>query len=61
MTRRVTLAAVALVATVVTTGLGAQRAAAPPDLSGVWAPYRGGRGADPKFAAPPGTEILLKG
>jgi hypothetical protein len=60
VTRRV-MAAVALVATVVTTGLGAQRAAAPPDLSGAWAPYRGGRGADPKFAAPPGGEILLKG
>jgi hypothetical protein len=55
------MAVVALVAAVVTTGLDAQRAAAPPDLSGAWAPYRGGRGADPKFAAPPGTEILLKG
>jgi hypothetical protein len=61
VTRRFTLAAVALVATVVTTGLGAQRAATPPDLSGAWAPYRGGRGADPKFAAPPATEIVLKG
>ncbi len=55
------MAAVALFATVVTTGLAAQRAAAPPDLSGAWAPYRGGRGADPKLAAPPATEILLKG
>ena len=61
MTRRFTLAAVALFAAVVTTELGAQRAATPPDLSGAWAPYRGGRGADPKFAAPPATEILLKG
>jgi hypothetical protein len=60
VTRRV-MAAIALVATVVATGVGAQRAAAPPDLSGAWAPYRGGRGADPKFAAPPATEILLKG
>jgi len=51
----------ALFATVVVaTGLAAQSAAAP-DLSGSWAPYRGGRGADPKFAAPPATEILLKG
>ncbi|HZI81982.1 MAG TPA: hypothetical protein VFD69_20825 [Vicinamibacterales bacterium] len=50
----------ALFATVVATGLAAQSAATP-DLSGAWAPYRGGRGADPKFAAPPATEILLKG
>jgi len=54
------LAAVALLASVVATGLAAQ-SAAPPDLSGAWAPYRGGRGADPKLAAPPATEILLKG
>jgi hypothetical protein len=56
----VALAAVALLASVVATGLAAQ-SAAPPDLSGAWAPYRGGRGADPKLAAPPATEILLKG
>jgi hypothetical protein len=31
-----------------------------PDLSGVWAPYRGGRGADPKLAPPPATPIALK-
>src|SRR5205814_7898371 len=31
-----------------------------PDLSGVWAPYRGGRGADPKLAPPPATPIVLK-
>src|SRR5947207_11192950 len=54
------LAVAALFATVVATGLAAQ-SAAPPDLSGSWAPYRGGRGADPKLAAPPATEILLKG
>jgi len=53
-------AAVALLATVVAKGLAAQ-SAVPPDLSGAWAPYRGGRGADPKLAAPPATEILLKG
>jgi hypothetical protein len=58
--RRYVLAAAALVATVVSTPLAAQ-SAAPPDLSGAWAPYRGGRGADPKLAAPPATEILLKG
>ena len=37
------------------------QAGGPPDLSGAWAPYRGGRGADPKLAAPPATPILLKG
>jgi hypothetical protein len=31
-----------------------------PDLSGVWAPYRGGRGADPALAAPPATPLVLK-
>jgi hypothetical protein len=54
------LAAAALVATVAATGIAAQ-SAVPPDFSGAWAPYRGGRGADPKLAAPPATEILLKG
>lgn len=52
--------AAVLFAIVVATGLAAQ-SAVPPDLSGSWAPYRGGRGADPKLAAPPATEILLKG
>jgi hypothetical protein len=55
-----TMAAVALLATGMAAGLSAQ-SAAPPDLSGAWAPYRAGRGADPKFAAPPASEILLKG
>jgi hypothetical protein len=32
----------------------------PPDLSGVWAPYRPGRGADPKLNPPPATAIVLK-
>src|SRR5690242_10804611 len=31
-----------------------------PDLSGVWAPYRAGRGADPKLNPPPPTPIVLK-
>jgi hypothetical protein len=31
-----------------------------PDFSGSWAPYRGGRGADPKLAPPPATPLLLK-
>ncbi len=36
------------------------QAQAPPDLSGVWAPYRPGRGADPKFNPPAPTPIVLK-
>jgi hypothetical protein len=31
-----------------------------PDFNGAWAPYRGGRGADPKLAAPAATPILIK-
>ena len=30
------------------------------DLSGVWAPYRAGRGADPALTPPPPTPIVLK-
>jgi hypothetical protein len=33
---------------------------ATPDFSGAWGPYRGGRGADPKLAAPPASPIVLK-
>jgi len=36
------------------------QAQAPPDLSGVWAPYRGGRGDDPSLAPPPASPIVLK-
>jgi hypothetical protein len=54
------LASGALAVAVTATSLAAQTSA-PPDLSGAWAPYRGGRGADPKLAPPPATEILLKG
>jgi hypothetical protein len=32
----------------------------PPDISGAWAPYRGGRGADPKLAPPPAGPIVMK-
>ena len=32
----------------------------PPDLSGAWAPYRGGRGADPALAPPPAGPVMLK-
>jgi len=32
----------------------------PPDLSGAWGPYGGGRGADPKLAAVPASPIVVK-
>ena len=38
----------------------AQSRGTPPDISGAWGPYRGGRGADPKLAPPPATPLLLK-
>jgi hypothetical protein len=38
----------------------AQSRGATPDFSGVWGPYRGGRGADPKLAAVPAGPIVLK-
>ena len=31
-----------------------------PNLTGVWAPYRGGRGTDPALAPPPATPLTLK-
>src|ERR1043165_2330049 len=43
-----------------TSGAFAQSRGAPPDISGAWGPYRGGRGADPKLAPPPATPIVLK-
>jgi hypothetical protein len=38
----------------------AQSRTTPPDFSGAWGPYRGGRGADPKLAPPPSTPAVLK-
>jgi hypothetical protein len=38
-------------------GTGAAQTA---DLAGIWAPYRGGRGADPALAPPPATPLVLK-
>jgi hypothetical protein len=35
-------------------------AAETPDLTGVWSPYRGGRGSDPKLAAPTASALVLK-
>jgi hypothetical protein len=40
--------------------LQAQSPATPPDLTGVWGVFRGGRGADPKLAPPPAGPLLLK-
>ena len=37
-----------------------QSATNPPDLTGVWGIYRPGRGADPKFAAPPASPLAIK-
>lgn len=38
----------------------AQSQAAHPDFNGVWRPYRGGRGGDPKIAPPPASPLALK-
>jgi hypothetical protein len=38
----------------------AQSAAARPNFNGVWRPYRGGRGADPKLSPPPASPLALK-
>ena len=38
----------------------AQSKATPPDIAGAWGPYRGGRGADPRLAAPPASPLVLK-
>src|SRR5215475_6110401 len=39
---------------------GAAYSQSRPDFSGAWGPYRGGRGADPKLAAPPATPLAMK-
>jgi hypothetical protein len=38
----------------------AQSAAGPPDFTGVWGVYRGGRGADPRLVPPPASPLALK-
>ena len=59
--RRLTIAASsALVLVLLPAAAVAQTAAAPPSLAGVWGPYRGGRGADPTLAPPPGSPLALK-
>ena len=54
MTRFAGLLALVLLCVVVDT------ASAQVDLSGVWAPYRPGRGADPALNAPPPSPLVLK-
>jgi hypothetical protein len=49
-----------LLVTVAMLRLVAQSTAGPPDLAGVWGPYRGGRGADPALAPPPAGPIVVK-
>src|SRR5262249_26886295 len=38
----------------------AQSKTSTPDFTGVWGPYRGGRGADPKWGPPPPGPLVLK-
>jgi hypothetical protein len=38
----------------------AQSVPVPPDFTGVWGIYRGGRGADPKFVAPAASPLVLR-
>jgi len=52
--------AVAAIALMLLMASIAQGQAARPDITGVWAPYRGGRGADPALAPPPATPLTLK-
>lgn len=51
--------AVALYAALLAVTVGAQPPH-PRDLTGVWVPLRGGRGADPKLAPPPPGPLVLK-
>lgn len=41
-------------------GAYAQSKPSTPDFNGVWTPYRGGRGADPKLTPPPATPLAMK-
>src|ERR1051325_681368 len=41
-------------------GAIALEAQSPPDLTGVWGVYRGGRGGDPKVAPPAAGPLVLK-
>ena len=55
-----TISCAALVLTALAPVASAQSAKTPPDFTGTWGTYRGGRGGDPKLAAPPAGELVLK-
>jgi hypothetical protein len=57
---RVRIAVLIGLAIVMAQDVFAQSRGNPPDISGVWGPYRGGRGADPKLAPPPASPMVLK-
>src|SRR5215468_12443766 len=57
---RVRIAVLICLAMVMAQDLFAQSRGNPPDISGVWGPYRGGRGADPQLAPPPASPMLVK-
>ena len=57
---RVRIAVLIGLAIVMTQDVFAQSRSNPPDISGAWGPYRGGRGADPKLAPPPASPMVLK-
>ncbi|MBV9770739.1 MAG: hypothetical protein JOZ32_14285 [Bryobacterales bacterium] len=50
----------AIIALVLVPIARAQTATSSPDLTGVWGIYRGGKGADPKFAPPAASPLVLK-
>ncbi len=56
MPKKSILAALAIMTAI----LRAQTAAAHPDLSGIWDPFRAGRGAEAQYAPPPPGPIVLK-
>src|SRR5512133_1521065 len=49
-----------LYAVLVTAPLLTAQSAKTPDLTGVWSPFGGGRGVDPKIAPPPAGQLVLK-
>lgn len=57
---RVRIVVLICLAVVMAQDVFAQSRGNPPDISGVWGPYRGGRGADPKLAPPPASPMVLK-
>ena len=59
MKRVMRVGLVLCLATVLAQSVSAQTKGTP-DISGAWGPYRGGRGGDPKLAAPPASPLALK-